>query len=217
DGNPPGATVRCELWSKLPDHDWAYAGSVCGDGRNGETKSLEARLDDVDGHPGGEAPYSNRLCLRIRQYNDGGYSQFSNAECLGGETPPRPPAALVIGNGVLMCDAVNQNCNFMPRVNEAFRLRWAVCNGGGTASAAATARLVSQTDHQDGNRLMDFPIPSLQPNQCTTQQTVPVTVNQVSDWHWDVLIDGRNTGNGLGWSFWCPSGTVEMNKMCVPE
>jgi len=80
-------------------------------------------------------------------------------------------------------------------------MRWQVCNAGTVHSAAVNVQLDRRTNHRMGNLLQSFPISGgVPPLQCVLQETELITVDAVSEWHWDVLINGGFAG-GLGWSF----------------
>jgi FG-GAP-like repeat len=182
----------CELWyaTGLGTLIWHFAPGSCGNLSAG-IQTVEKNVHDVGNDP--------QTCFQVREYNDGGYSQFSNIACTG-TSPPPPPANLVLGNGVIMCDFSEANCNFMPQLDQSFLLTWAVCNVGGVPSAAGTVTLVTQTGNPTVTTQKMFPFNSVPAGQCVQQKSAAMSVPTASDWHWDVDING-NIAGGTDWSF----------------
>jgi hypothetical protein len=180
----------CELYYATGGtQNWKLATGGCGNLSAG-TQTIEKNVHDVGN--------DTETCFKVREYNDGGYSQYSNVACTGTALPP-PPGNLVLGNGVLTCDPSKSDCNFMPQLNQSFLLTWAVCNAGGVA-ATANVQLVSQTGNPTVVSRTTLPAITVQAGQCVSQQSGSINVTTASDWHWDVYING-NIAGGTGWNF----------------
>jgi hypothetical protein len=185
-------SIGCELWEVPTASGLGTTRHViddCGDGSRPGTMRREMAISRFVN--------TQRACLKIRLFNAGGFSAFSNVSCAGASAPPA--TSIGLGNGVLLCEGNTNTCNFSPRLNQDFHVEWAVCNAGST-SPAVSVELKQQDPPGVVTTPKTFSIAagSLMPGNCMIQKSDVMKVTVQGDWRWTVVLNGAPAGSNGG-------------------
>jgi hypothetical protein len=173
---------------------------------DGVMRSNDSPIGQIGGTMTGQEslPYltnGKNACIKIRAFNAGGISMFSNIACGGSGSMPMATANVGLGNGVFICTADHLDCSFSPRVGQSFDVGWSVCNNGGAASPSLNIKLL-QTDNlaQVTSQSFSAVVPA---GGCVPQFSGAKTITTQGTFHWDVTINGLPMG-GIG-NFFLPA------------